>query len=143
MMRPFARTKLRTAGGANHVSLQRLSATVLIALALTCRLAGAAETTGAAQFHKEVQPLLEKYCFDCHADGANKGGVSFDEFKSDKAILENRELWGNALKYLRAGMMPPDRKPQPTKDQKDRIEQWIKSAVFEIDPKNPDPGRVT
>ena len=40
----------------------------------------AGENAGAVEFHKTVRPLLENYCFDCHADGANKGQVAFDEF---------------------------------------------------------------
>jgi hypothetical protein len=103
----------------------------------------AGENPGAVDFHKTIRPLLENYCFDCHADGANKGQVAFDEFKSDQAVLENRELWSKALKNLRAGLMPPSKKAQPAADEKERIAQWIKSAVFQADPQNPDPGRVT
>jgi len=40
-------------------------------------------------------------------------------------------------------MMPPPKKPQPAPEQKLQIADWIKSAVFKIDPQNPDPGRVT
>jgi hypothetical protein len=100
-------------------------------------------TPGARQFHKEIEPLLSEFCFDCHGDGMKKGEVAFDEFESDAAVLENRELWAKALKNLRAGMMPPAKKSQPTADQKGLIENWIKTAVFESDPRNPDPGRVT
>src|SRR5437016_13574082 len=39
--------------------------------------------------------------------------------------------------------MPPERKPQPSADERRRLETWIKQDVFGIDPKNPDPGRVT
>jgi mono/diheme cytochrome c family protein len=117
---------------------------ILAFIALACATAVAAEKApGAAEFHKDVRPLLETYCFDCHADGANKGGVAFDEFKSDQAVLENRELWWKALKNLRAGMMPPAKKSQPSIEEKERIAHWVKSAVFQIDPQNPDPGRVT
>ena len=105
--------------------------------------APATEIPGAAQFRKEIQPLLKEFCFDCHGDGANKGGVSFDSFKSDGAVLENHQLWWKALKNLRAGLMPPPQKPQPGTEHKQRLERWIKSAVFAIDPANPDPGRVT
>ena len=105
--------------------------------------ASAADLPGAAGFHKDVQPILQKYCSDCHFDGAKKGGIAFDEFKTDQAVLEDRDLWLHAFKNLRAGLMPPRKKEQPAEEEKQRIEQWIKQAVFKTDPKNPDPGRVT
>ena len=103
----------------------------------------AAEKTGAAEFHKDIQPILTEFCYDCHGDGAHKGNVAFDEFKSDEAVLTNRDLWLNALKYVRAGIMPPSKKPKPTDAQKLIIANWIKTEVFGIDPNNIDPGRVT
>ncbi len=30
----------------------------------------AAEAPGASEFRKTIRPILETYCFDCHADGA-------------------------------------------------------------------------
>ena len=110
---------------------------------LLCWSAGAADSRASADFRKDIQPLLKEYCYDCHGDGANKGGVAFDEFKSDQALLENHDLWWNVLKYTRAGIMPPDKKPRPTSEQQARLANWIKYGVFRIDPKNPDPGRVT
>jgi hypothetical protein len=105
--------------------------------------ASAADVPGALDFHKDVRPLLENYCFDCHADGANKGKVAFDEFKTDADVLADRDLWLRVLKNLRAGLMPPQKKAQPTAAEKELVAQWIKRAVFASDPQNPDPGRVT
>ena len=65
----------------------------LFALAAGCPLANAAEKPAAAQFRQDIQPLLNTYCSDCHADGMNKGGVAFDEFESDQALLKKRDLW--------------------------------------------------
>src|SRR6516162_8717123 len=84
-------------------------------------LARAAEVSGAAEFHKDIEPVLHEYCFDCHGDGEKKGGVAFDEFASDQAILTNRDLWWTALKYLRAGIMPPPKKDRPTPAEQQRI----------------------
>ncbi len=103
----------------------------------------AAEDPGAAEFRRNIRPILETYCFDCHADGVNKGDVALDEFNSDQAMLDNHELWSKALKNLRAGMMPPAKKPRPSPEQQELIAHWIKSSVFRIDPQNPDPGRIT
>ncbi len=99
-------------------------------------------TERADRFRKEIQPLLTTYCFTCHADGVKKGNVSFDEFKTDEALLAPL-LWQKALKNLRAGVMPPAGNDRPTADEMRKIEAWIKRDVFAIDNANPDPGRVT
>ena len=103
----------------------------------------AADSPGAAQFHKDIEPILTEYCYDCHADGANKGGVSFDTLKTDSDILDNHDLWWNALNYVRAGLMPPGKKAHPSAAEQQQLADWIKASVFKYDPKNPDPGRVT
>jgi hypothetical protein len=99
--------------------------------------------SGSAEFRAHIRPLLATYCFDCHGDGAKKGNVAFDALKTDQDIVGNTDLWWKAMKNLRAGMMPPARKPQPSPEQKQVIAHWIKNAVFHVDPANPDPGRVT
>ena len=101
------------------------------------------ELPGATEFHKEIKPILTQYCSDCHADGMSKGGFAFDSFTNDLALLDDRTIWLHVLKNLRAGLMPPQKKDQPTEQEKTRVEQWIKQAVFEANPENPDPGRVT
>jgi hypothetical protein len=103
----------------------------------------AAEPEGVSQFHKSIEPILTQFCFDCHGAGSKRGGISFDQFPSDAVLLENRDLWWRALKMLRAGIMPPKSKPRPDAEQIDLIAQWVKTAVFHIDPKDPDPGQVT
>jgi hypothetical protein len=118
----------------------------ILATILTMGLGGhlcAANSTApsADTFHREIQPILETYCYDCHADGANKGGVSFDQFKTNSISQENSDLWWKALKNLRTGLMPPRNKPKPSKEEKETISRWIKGEAFGIDSKNPDPGR--
>jgi hypothetical protein len=115
----------------------------LSALLAVLLLAATWKTSAAPEFQKDVRPILETYCFDCHADGANKGGVAIDELKPGPGSPENRDTWWKALKNLRAGLMPPSKKAQPTPEEKERVAQWIKSSVFESNPAAPDPGRVT
>jgi hypothetical protein len=101
------------------------------------------EANPVPDFAKEVQPVLAKYCYDCHGEGMSKGQVSLDEFKSAEEMLNDHDLWLRVLKNVRAGVMPPEKKPQPTAEEKKVLEGWIKNASFRIDPANPDPGRVT
>ena len=111
-----------------------------VAMLLSPSVHGAPTPT--AQFRKEIQPILQEFCYDCHGDGSRKGDVAFDELKSNDAIL-NHELWLKALKNVRAGLMPPQKKPQPSAQQIRQLEDWVKYGAFGIDAKNPDPGRVT
>jgi hypothetical protein len=101
----------------------------------------AAETK--PDFEKDVRPILKNYCYDCHGDGASKGKVAFDEFKSHAELIAARDTWAAALKNTRAGIMPPAKKPRPTAAEQHVLETWIKREVFQIDPQNLDPGRVT
>jgi hypothetical protein len=115
---------------------------VLAALAILGGTVSGAEIPAAAEFHKDVQPILKEYCYDCHGDGAKKGQVAFDELASDDTLL-NHDLWLKVLKNVRAGLMPPQKKPRPSAEVEQKLERWIKYAAFGLDPKHPDPGRVT
>jgi Protein of unknown function (DUF1588)/Protein of unknown function (DUF1587)/Protein of unknown function (DUF1592)/Protein of unknown function (DUF1585)/Protein of unknown function (DUF1595) len=134
-----------TARPSPHWSSIGLGAAVLLFVAtpLVARAAVPPPEARAAQFRSDIQPILAQYCYDCHADGANKGNVAFDELKTDDALVRNPELWWKALKNVRAGLMPPAKKPQPTADERLRLAKWIKYGAFGIDPDAPDPGRVT
>ncbi len=68
-------------------------AAALFALTNFCPRASGAEVKAAAHFRKDIQPILRKYCYDCHGDGMDKGNVAFDEFKSDEELLAKRDLW--------------------------------------------------
>lgn len=128
-------------GGANLSP--RLAVGVAIAIASCCAPAWAGTARPAEQFRKTVQPILSQYCSDCHFDGADKGKVAFDEFKSDQDLLSDTELWWKVLKNVRAGIMPPRKHPRPTDSEQRELFDWIKYGAFGLDPAAPDPGRVT
>ena len=103
----------------------------------------AAQNQALKDFQQKIEPILQNYCYDCHGDGSSKGKVTLDEFKTDEALRGNPDLWFRVLKNVRAGVMPPAGKDQPTADEKKLIEQWIKYQALSINPADPDPGRVT
>jgi hypothetical protein len=131
----------KPSSGCDHLPLA--GAIGLCALLALGPRVSTAETKAAAHFRKDIQPILKEYCYDCHGDGMDKGSVAFDEFKSDDELLGKRDLWWAVLKNLRAGIMPPAKKPHPPESEKRRLENWIKYEAFGIDSKDPDPGRVT
>jgi hypothetical protein len=115
----------------------------VLVLTILGRAAAAHDSQAVQHYRKEVQPILVKYCFDCHADGEKKGNVSFDTFKSDDELIGKRELWHAVLKNTRANIMPPGKRKRPNAEEQQVLERWIKYGAFGLDPKDPDPGRVT
>ena len=122
--------------------MNRLWHALLLVVAFLAATADAAEPRADA-FRRDVLPVLAKYCFDCHGEGNVTAQVAFDQFASDRQLLDSRELWWKVLKQLRADLMPPQGEPRPSNDELAAIESWIKTAAFEIDPGNLDPGQVT
>lgn len=117
--------------------------TAYVLALVVCLASWADEPTGAVRFRDHVQPILENYCYGCHGYGASEGGRTFDEFASDEAMLANVDLWHAVLKNVRAGLMPPAGEDAPSDAQRKQIQDWIEADVFDIDPADPDPGRVT
>ena len=106
-------------------------------------LPGVVRAEPSAAWTGQIRPLLEAKCFDCHADGAKKGGVAFDSFASEAELMADTKLWHRVLKNVRDGLMPPPEKEQPTKEENQLLQQWIKAEIFHLDPTQPDPGRPT
>lgn len=129
----------------HSTTLARLYLTGASLLALT--VVRADEKSAGASFRKSVEPLLDKYCAECHFNGVGKGNVAFDDFTSDADLLAHGDLWAKALRNVRAGLMPPkedgDSDDRPTPAEIETLARWIKFEALGIDPANPDPGRVT
>lgn len=119
--------------------LSRLFALVLGA----CPLTGAFGADAVADFRKEIEPILSEYCYDCHADGVDKGDFSMDPATTIEAHFEDLNLWIRVWENVRAQMMPPSNKDQPGAEEKAKLTAWIERQVFKLDPNHPDPGRVT
>jgi hypothetical protein len=96
-----------------------------------------------ARWEKEVLPLVQTYCHDCHADGIRKGELEIDRFGSIAEMQQDREVWKRIRDHIRHRLMPPPDEDQLADADRDKLLAWIDEAVFPVDPANPDPGRVT
>src|SRR6478609_7532963 len=104
-------------------------------------LLGAAEPALTA-FNRDIQPLLEDHCYECHGDGKSKGGITLDGFETE-AQLRDHKLWLRVLKNTRSHIMPPADVDSLEESDIEKLATWIKRDAFQLDPANPDPGRVT
>lgn len=98
---------------------------------------------GEAAYHQKIKPLLEKYCFDCHSDGVEKGDFTFDEHKTFADLRADLVLWDHVRHMIATHVMPPEKKEKPSLLERDELVSWIDDSVFWFDPAKVDPGRQT
>jgi hypothetical protein len=108
---------------------------------------GAAHGQGSAgpvTFRTAVVPLLKRYCTSCHGPSKPKAGLNLASFQDENSARSHRKTWERMREYVEGGLMPPDDRPQPSREEANRLIEWIKSALKADDcGRTFDPGRVT
>ncbi|HEX5032939.1 MAG TPA: DUF1587 domain-containing protein, partial [bacterium] len=99
----------------------------------------------AEQWEKQIQPLMAKYCYDCHGGAKTEGDLSLVEFKKPEQILKERKRWGVLLQKVEVGAMPlEEAKLHPSKEERKALVDWISATLTDLDCSgSPNPGRVT
>jgi mono/diheme cytochrome c family protein len=118
------------------------SALTIVFFAMIALMNVAAWSDQSNQYNKEILPLLQEYCYDCHGDGAKKGKLVLDAHSNPADIVADDELWEMVWENLHRRNMPPADKSQPKDEEIDRILSWIEKSVFDHDPEKTDPGHV-
>jgi hypothetical protein len=95
----------------------------------------------AASARAPLPPLLVEYCFDCHGEGAKKGGVALDHGPVE--LEAERNMWLSVWRNLDAELMPPSDKPRPSKEERSKLQDWVVRSALHLDPAHPDPGKGT
>lgn len=93
-------------------------------------------------YASEIRPFLQQYCSHCHGNETKSGGLNFDQLDTP-AEIASPQLWMKVLSNVRAGLMPPRDEQQLTPEGIAKLENWIKTQVFQLVPHKPMPGRVT
>lgn len=92
---------------------------------------------------KEFLPILINYCYDCHGDGSSEGHLELDKYGSIESMISDRHEWQKIRDAIDFRLMPPPDEFAPKDEERAKLVKWIDDAVFAVDPRNPDPGRVT
>ena len=86
---------------------------------------------------EEALPLMKEYCFSCHGAAEKvKGKVNLVELSARGDFLEKVELSRTAAKVLGKAEMPPEKKKQPTKAQREKLRRFFDGVVEEYVQKN-------
>jgi hypothetical protein len=74
---------------------------------------------------KKAQPILEKYCFDCHDAETKKGKFDLQNLVPDFLGSEPAASWIEVMDSLNLSEMPPEDKPQPLAEERSFVSTWI------------------
>lgn len=81
------------------------------------------------KYINEVQPILRKYCYDCHGPTKQKGGMRLDVLNLNMVDGGDAEKWHSALDEINAGNMPPKKKPQMSSEERRLVVDWITESL--------------
>ena len=76
-------------------------------------------------FEKDVQPILRKYCYDCHNAEVQEGKVRLDNLNPDLIAGPDAQRWHHALDMVNQGDMPPEDADQPDEKTLEQLTNWI------------------
>ena len=81
---------------------------------------------------KEAQPLLAKYCYDCHGAGEEvKGKVNLKELATRSDYLKNVKMARLGADAVSFGEMPPEDEKQPSTAERKKVVSFLYGVVDE------------
>ncbi len=97
----------------------------------------------AGAFVRQVRPLMQKYCNECHEGPEAKADIDLSRYRSAADAIRDVDTWELVYDMVEAQRMPPAKSPQPTREEARVILEWIERYVFGVECGEPRPGRVT
>ncbi len=80
-----------------------------------------------AMFERDVLPIIQAKCVDCHRGEDPDGGFDLTPFTSGKSVSEKMDMWDEVGKRVRLKEMPPEGSPQLSDPQKSLFHRWLDS----------------
>ena len=71
-----------------------------------------------------AKEILGNYCTDCHEDGTEKGDIRLDNLE-ELPLQARLDLMNRALEQVYLKQMPPKKKDQPTKEEREQLGSWF------------------
>jgi mono/diheme cytochrome c family protein len=88
----------------------------------------AAEPEAPDRFRKDIRPLLDRYCVDCHGKEESEAGIVLDRYgDQEQAVREKGRTWIRVRDAVQGALMPPADRPQPSVEEREQIVGWIEN----------------
>ena len=113
-------------------------------LCLLVTSVSAADPPTSVSYSERIQPLLMKYCGECHQGDKAEAGIAIDQFTEAKAGTLDRAKWKKVHVQIANKIMPPVDEAQPTDEERKLLTDWITDRALTVRCDGPAyPGRVT
>ena len=89
----------------------------------------------AADLPQKNRRFVEQHCLECHDSEVKKGGLDITALKFDLSNPTNFSKWVMAYDRVKAGEMPPKKKPRPEGVERDHFLQSLAGALTAADEK--------
>jgi len=91
----------------------------------------------------QAQPLLQKYCYECHSNAKVEGSLNLEALSADADFREDADLLEHLEWVIEEEEMPPMKAVQPTEEERATMFDYIHETLLAMQNAQPnDPGLV-
>ena len=120
-----------------------VSLTILLATGMLTRADEATVKALETDFEPAIQPLIQRYCYECHAGDRLEADLDLAAFTTWASVRKHPQVWQKVGEMLESGQMPPKDSKQPTAAELTKLRQWVRGYLtIEAAAHAGDPGRV-
>lgn len=115
-----------------------------LALLVSLGVLSAAEPVG-LDFARDIRPLLETHCYDCHEGSAGKGGVDLARYLTEADLQRDLAKLTAIQSSIHERLMPPEGGKGAALAEEDRVRlaEWLQGSLHRAYAALPaDPGRA-
>ena len=80
-------------------------------------------------FHKDIQPILKRACFECHGAETAEGDFRIDTLDPDLLHGDDISWWLELSAAVTNGEMPPEDGPKLTDTDRSKIIDWLSTEI--------------
>lgn len=86
-------------------------------------------TSGPRAYEEQVQPLLQRYCHDCHAQDVTEGDLDLSAFRSITDVRKDVKVWLKVREMIDSRQMPPKDADQPSDAERAQLANWVRDFL--------------
>ena len=104
-------------------------------LSIALALAGMGATAFPEPLPEIAADLIKEHCLECHDQETRKGDVNLEVSHIPWASVEEQAFWERAMEAVADKRMPPEKRNQPTVEERDAFVAWLDEQLTAYSPR--------